>query len=122
MPDNWATIEITNLSNGDALHNNNYTLVCTVLAIQGMNIVSEVHWYHPNGSVVETGGRLRVGTTKSRRSVTTLSLTFSPVVHADGGEYYCRAQVTVPWMSTQPPVKRESIKMAVTSKHSHLML
>ena len=118
MPDDWATIEITNVTEGDALHQHNYTLICTVQAIQGMNIAPQVYWYYPNGSQVETGGRLKVGTTETATndSITTLSLVFSPVLHDDGGVYSCRAQVTVPWMTTPPPVKQASVNMAVTSK------
>ena len=83
-----------------------------------MNITPQVYWYYPNGSQVETGGRLKVGTmeTATNDSITTLSLVFSPVLHDDGGVYSCRAQVTVPWMTTQPPVKQASVNMAVTSK------
>ena len=116
VPDNWATIEITNVTEGDALHQYNYTLICTVQAIQGMNIAPQVYWYNSDGSIVETGGRLTVGTVETNNSVTALSLTFSPVFHNDGGVYSCRAQVTVPWMTTQPPVKQASVNMAVISK------
>ena len=118
MPDDWATIEITNVTEGDALHQHDYTLICTLQAIQGMNIAPQVYWYYPNGSQVETGGRLKVGTmeTAINDSITILSLVFSPVLHDDGGVYSCRAQVTVPWMTTQPPVKQVSVNMAVTSK------
>ena len=118
MPDNWATVEITNVTEGDALHQHNYTLVCTVQAIRGMNIAPYVYWYYPNGSQVETGRRLTVYTmeTITNGSTTILSLTFSPVLHDDGGLYSCRAQVTVPWMTTQPPVKQASVNMAVISK------
>ena len=116
VPDDWAAIKITNTTKGDALHQHNYTLVCTVQAIQGMNIVPQVQWYHPNHSQVETGGRVKVGAMKTTGTVTSLSLTFSPVLHSDGGVYSCRAQVTVPWMTTQPPVKQASVNMAVISK------
>ena len=81
-----------------------------------MNIAPEVHWYHPDGSLVETGGRLTVGTAETDGTVTTLTLTFSPVLHDDGGVYSCRAQVTVPWMTTQPPVILDSMNMVVISK------
>ena len=109
-------MDITNTTEGDALHGHNYTLICTVEAIQGMNIAPQVQWYNSEGSIVQTGGRLDVGTVDSNGTTTTLSLTFSPVLHEDGGAYSCRAQVTVPWMTTQPPVKRSSVNMAVTSK------
>ena len=117
VPDNWTTIEITNLTNGDALHDHSYTLICNVNAIQGMNIAPEVRWYYPNGSQVETGGRLVVRTAETVSPKTTLSLTFSPVLHEDGGLYSCRASVTVPWMISQPPVIEGSVNMIVTSKH-----
>ena len=117
VPDNWTTIEITNLTNGDALHDHSYTLICNVNAIQRMNIAPVVHWYYPNGSQVETGGRLVVGTAETVSPKTTLSLTFSPVLHEDGSLYSCRASVTVPWMTSQPPAIEESINMKVTSKH-----
>ena len=81
-----------------------------------MNIVPQVYWYDSDGSIVETGGRLTVGTVETNDSVTAVSLTFSPVLHNDGGVYSCRAQVTVPWMTTQPPVKQASVNMAVISK------
>ena len=114
MPDDWATIEITNVTEGDALHEHNYTLICMVDTIQGMNIAPQLHWYHPNGSQVETGGRFQLGTVITSDNVTILTLTFSPGLHNDGGVYSCRAQVTIPWMTTQPPVKRSSVNMAVT--------
>lgn len=79
MPDNWAVIEITNQSSGDILCDHNYTLICTVQAIEGMNITPEVHWYHPDGSLVETKReQLIVGTAETDGTITTLTLTFSP--------------------------------------------
>ena len=116
VPDNWATIEITNATEGDALDQHNYTLICTVQAIQGMNIAPQVHWYSSDGSIIATGGRLVVGTVNTSGNITTLSLTFSPVLHDDGGVYSCRAQVTVPWMTTQPPVKQATVNMPIISK------
>ena len=116
VPDNWATIEITNVTEGDALHQHNYTLICTVQAIQGMNIAPQIYWYNSDGLIIETAGRLTVGTVETNDSVTALSLTFSPVLHGDGGVYSCTAQVTVPWMTTQPPVKQANVNMAVISK------
>ena len=116
VPDSWATIEITNVTEGDALHQHNYTLICTVQTIQGMNIAPQLYWYNSDGLVLESGGRVQVGTMDADGNVITLPLTFSPVLHGDGGVYSCRAQVAVPWMTTQPPVKQASVNMAVISK------
>ena len=84
-----------------------------------MRILPEVNWYTndgANGSVVVTVESITVNTRYSQsNSVITHTLTFSPVLNEDGGMYWCRAQVTVPWMTTQPPVKQASINMPVTS-------
>ena len=81
-----------------------------------MNIAPQVQWYYPNGSKVEAGVRIKARAMETSGTVTSLTLTFSPVLHEDGGVYSCRAQVTVPWMTTQPPVKQASINMPVISK------
>ena len=114
VPDDWSSIEIT--ANGDALHQRNHTLTCTVRAIQGMNIAPQVEWYYPNGSKVEAGVRIKTRAVETSGTVTSLTLTFSPALHDDGGVYLCRAQVTIPWMTTQPPVKQARVNMLVISK------
>ena len=119
VPNSWATIEVTNTTKGDALHEQRYVLVCTVRLMTGMRIVPNVNWYYNNsadGSIVEISERITVNTRYSNsNSVITHTLTFSPVLNEDGGVYSCQAQVTVPWMTTQPPVKQASVNMAVTS-------
>ena len=116
VPSSWATIEITNTTKGDALHERRYVLVCTVRLTTGLRIAPSVNWYY-NGSIVETIQHVTVNTRYSQsNSVITHTLTFSPVFHHDGGVYLCQAQVTVPWMTTQPPVKQASVNMLVTSK------
>ena len=87
-----------------------------MLTIQGMNIAPVVHWHHPNGSVVETGGRFKVYTEESKDSVTTLSLSFAPIQQHDEGVYTCRASVNVPWMSIQPQVKHATVEIVVICK------
>ena len=117
VPSSWATIEITNTTKGDALHEQRYVLVCTVRLTTGLRIAPGVNWYY-NGSIVETSERVTVDTRYSSQSnsVTTHTLTFSPVLNHHGGVYSCRAQVTIPWMTTQPSVKQASVNMRVISK------
>jgi hypothetical protein len=115
VPSSWATIEVTNTTKGDALHEQRYVLVCTVRPMTGLTIVPSVNWYY-NGSIVEISERVTVDTRYSySNSVTTHTLTFLPVFHDDGGMYSCQTQIAVPWMTTQPPVKQASVNMPVIS-------
>lgn len=116
VPSSWATIEVTNTTKGDALHEQRYVLVCTVRLMTGLRIAPSVNWYY-NGSIVETIEHVTVATRYSQsNSVITHTLTFWPVLNHHGGVYSCRAQVAVPWMTTQPSVKQASVNMHVTSK------
>ena len=115
VPDNWASIEIT--TDGEPLHGNNYTLICSVKTmIEGINLPIEVHWDHSDGLQFQRGGRLRVGSPVTNGNITTLRLNFSRLLHDDGGNYTCRASVTLPGMTTQPVVKNTTMNVVVTSK------
>ena len=81
-----------------------------------MNIAPQLQWYYPNGSQVKRGEQVMVGAVETTGTITSLTLKFSPALHDNGGVYSCRAQVTVPWMTTQPPIKQASINMPVISK------
>lgn len=85
--------------------------------IDGMNIPPVIQWFHSNGSVIENGERITVNISQSNsRSVTISSLKFSPILSEDGGEYMCRAQVTIPWMTDQPAVHSHTLHIVVSSK------
>ena len=85
-----------------------------------MNIPPAVQWLYPNGTVVEKSTeRITVGERETNGRYTTLTLTFSPVLTTDGGEYTCVTSVDVPWMETQPPHIDASVHMPVTSEQKH---
>ena len=115
--EDWATVEITDPTGREPLHNNTHTLICSVIANPGLHIRPVVHWYHPDGSQVQTAGRVREGKPVTDGLETKLSLTFDPVLHDDGGNYTCLAKVDVPWMSTEP--QNGSYLLVVTSKTSY---
>ena len=121
VPDNWASIEIIDLTHEEPLQDNQYTLICSVKTIEGMNLSLEVHWYSSGGTynLMQTGGRIRVDQPDTNGSVTTLKLTFYRLLHEDGGDYTCTAKVYVPWMVSQPPVKKEMFNVVVISKASY---
>ena len=115
VPDNWASVQTT-VPHQNPLHGYNYTITCTVYIIEGMNIPPVIQWYHSNGSVVESGQRITItGAPQTISRVKTVSLTFSPILSDDGDEYFCRAQVAIPWMAEQPRVHSARANLVVTS-------
>ena len=116
VPDNWATVEVSNSSGQDALNNTAYTLVCSVTVISGMNLPVRMEWVGPDGTVVSTSGNKTVGEVERQGALSTLTLSFHPVFVIDNGNYTCRTNVIVPWMGIQPPQKSASLHMPVTSK------
>ena len=93
-----------------------YTLVCKVKVISGMNLPVRIEWVGPDGAVVRSEGNRTVGEVETQGTLSTLTLSFRPVFSSDGGRYTCRASITVPWMDTQPPRKSASITVIVKSE------
>ena len=58
VPDNWGTIEISNSTNEDAVHQTDYTLICTMSVIDGMTLTPDFEWFYPNGSVIVSDGNI----------------------------------------------------------------
>ena len=51
VPDEWATVSIHNSTGENALNNTDYTLTCTMTAMEGMTLPVTVEWVGPDGSV-----------------------------------------------------------------------
>ena len=115
VPDAWATIDIQNSTGENALNNTDYILTCTVTAIEGITLPVTVEWVGPDGDVVTSEGNRMVGEVEVQGRVSTLSLSFSPVYFTDGGNYTCRAAISVPWLSQQPQ-RMTTVEMPVTSE------
>ena len=84
--------------------------------IAGMNLPVRMEWVGPDGSVVGSEENKTVGEVETQGTLSTLTLSFHPVFSSDGGSYTCRAAITVPWMTRQPPQKSATVHMPVTSK------
>ncbi len=82
--------------------------------IAGLALPVTIEWLHSNGSAVSNDRIVVHSTTVSR--VTTLTMTFAPILTTDGGGYSCQASINVPWMDEQPPSIAESVHIPVTSK------
>ena len=84
-----------------------YTLTCTVEVVEGLVVTPDVKWLDPDNNVVATGGSITVGSPETSGNTTTLTLTFNPLQTSHGGEYTCRAKITI-----------EDISVDVTSSDS----
>ena len=71
-----------------------------MMLIPGMNLPVRMEWVGPDGSVIGSEGNRTVGQ-----------------VQTQGGRYTCRAAITAPWMTRQPPQISHSLKMAVYSEY-----
>ena len=116
VPEQWATVSVHNSTGENALNNTDYTLTCTVTPIEGMALPVIVEWVGPDGGVVASQGNVMVGEVEVQGTVSTLSLSFSPVLESDAGSYTCRAAITVPWLDTQPLQRSATVHMPVTSE------
>ena len=67
-----------------------YALTCRVNVSAGS---PSIQWQYSNGSNVTTGRDITVGSLETSGTVTTLTLTFNPLLTSRGGEYSCRSVV-----------------------------
>ena len=81
-------------SKGDPTAGNTYTLVCQVSVVEGLVVNPVVEWLDSNGTAV-SGVNLSVGEPNIEGSVATRNLTFSPLHTSHGGNYTCRASISV---------------------------
>ena len=81
-----------------------------------MTLPPSIKWVGPDGTVLVSEKKVTVGEVETQGTVSTLSLSFNPVLSSQGGYYTCRATVNVPWMTTQPSQISATFNMPVTSK------
>ena len=75
-----------------------------------------MEWVGPDGNVLVSGGNVKISEVETQRIVSTISLSFHPVLSSQGGHYTCRATVNVPCMKDQPDQLNATFNMQVTSK------
>ena len=137
VPNEWAIFSASS-PDFSPLHNHNYTLVCEVTPVPGMNLPITVNWILPNGDLVtEEDGIISTGTAITTTSVANnsssscgiapgyikmafLPIIFNPITNSDGGYYYCRASVEIPWQSNQTSEISKKISISITSKPTDL--
>ena len=69
-----------------------------------------------------SGGNITVGEVETQGTISTLTLSFSPVLTSNGGKYECRAAISVSWMESQPPQLSALVNMPVISKSNYSKL
>ena len=72
-----------------------YTLTCTVEVVERLTVTPDVEWLDPDNNTITTGGDITVGSPQRSGTTTTLTLTFNPLLTSHGGEYTCRANITI---------------------------
>ena len=87
-------------SGGDPTAGNTYILVCRVSVVEGLVVDLDVVWLDSNGMTV-SGLDVTVGRPNIEGSVVTRNLTFSPLHTSHGGEYTCRASISVSKISIE---------------------
>ena len=124
VPNQWAAVHLTNSSNQRrtgskavyyVLVSDNGTITCTVSVIEGMNIPPLIEWFDDNNLPVESNENITVGRQHTNGSVSTSTLSFTPILFSHKGGYTCRTTVMVPWMSVQPASLSESVEFVVAS-------
>ena len=89
-----------------------YTLTCRVIVSAGS---PTIQWQYSNGNMVATGGDITVGSPETSGTVTTLILTFNPLLTTRGGEYICRSVV----QETVERTAMESVTVQSESVNCH---
>ena len=83
--------DISITATGEPTAGEEYNFTCSVNVSAGSQ---SIKWQYSNGSNVTTGGDITVGSPEtSGTTVTTLTLTFNPLLTSHGGEYTCRSVV-----------------------------
>ena len=101
------------MSEGDPTAGNTYTLVCRVSVVEGI-VDPDVVWLDSNGMTV-SGLDIAVGRPSIEGSVVTRNLTFNPLHTSHGGEYTCRASISVSSISIENLSNSSSTRITVKS-------
>ena len=73
------------------------SLTCRVDVVEYLTVNPQVEWRQPDGSVVtNTGNHSIRDSVEVMGRVSTLNVSFSPLLTSYAGEYQCRASITIP--------------------------
>ena len=96
-----------------------YTLTCMATLVEGLSITPDIQWMGPNGSYIVGDGSITISDLELVEGVVaSRSLTFSVLLTSHGGEYTCRANLSLPGSSAQHVASNETFNVTVQSKPS----
>ena len=87
--------QVTITQSGSSTAGSPYTLICTVMVVNGLVVFPQVMWLKNGTSVV--GGSVTFGMVTA--NTTTLTLQFNPLYTSDGGQYSCITNISIPVIS-----------------------
>ena len=97
------------------------SLTCRVDVVEYLTIDSQVEWRQPDGSVItNTGNPSIIDSVEVVGRVSTLNVSFSPLLTSHAGEYQCRASIAIPNIS-QSFTNNDSVAVYVQSKSFVIM-
>ena len=102
------------MSEGNQTAGNAYTLVCRVSVVESLVVDPDVVWLDSNRMTV-SGLDIAVGRPSIEGTVVTRNLTFSPLHTSHGGEYTCRASISVSSISIENLSNSSSTNITVKS-------
>ena len=74
-------------------------MTCTVTVVRGLTVVPSVLWTGPDGNLTDAEN-VTVGPAQTFGLVTRTSLTLHYLQSSEGGQYLCKADVSIPKMET----------------------
>ena len=104
VPQSWATVQISSPPDDSAVVGREFVMTCTVTAVRGLlMVVPTVHvtWTGPDGNLTDEEN-ITVGPPKTFGLVTSRSLTLDYLQSQEGGQYSCKAAISVPQLEMPP--------------------
>ena len=76
------------------------SLTCRVDVVEYLTVDPQVEWTQTDGSVVTNTGNPSTGdSVKVMGRISTLNVSFSPLLTSHAGEYQCKASITIPGLN-----------------------
>ena len=103
VPESWATVQISTPPGDSAVVGTDFVMKCTATAVKGLMAAPSVTWTGPDGNLTDAG-TITVGPAKTFGNRTTQSLMLHYLQSPEGGEYSCKAAISVPGFEIPPQI------------------